>query len=143
MIKKSCLLFCYNNFRKDVFKLGRPKGGKNRDWTKEEKLRIVKRYLDEGIGQGTLAKEENISRGMIYSWIQKYLNEGEIGLINKKKTGNHFSAIHTSKSLSEEERLKLIIAKQEVEIERLKKGYLVKGVGANKEIVITKDVNLR
>ena len=43
------------------------------------------------------------------------------GLKNKKKTGNLFAALHTSKSLTEEERLRLIIAQQEVEIERLKK----------------------
>jgi len=123
--------------------VARAKGGKNKLWTTEEKLRIVKRYFDECMGKNTLAKEENISSGMLYNWIQKYLNEGEAGLINKKKSGNHFSAIHTSKSLTEEERLKLIIAKQEIEIERLKKGYTVKGAGANKEFVITKDVNLK
>lgn len=126
-----------------MFNLGRPKGGKNRSWTKEEKLRIVNRYLNDGIGNDALAKEENISRGMLNGWIKKYIDEGELGLINKKKTGNHFSALHTSKSLSGEERLKLIIAKQEIEIERLKKGYSVKGDGANKAFVITKDVSLK
>ena len=35
-------------------------------------------------------------------------------------------------------RLRLIIAKQEVEIARLKKGYWVEGVGANKEYVTGK-----
>ena len=52
--------------------MGRPKGGKNRNWSKEEKLRIVRRYFDERIGQGTLAKEENISKGQLYNWIRKY-----------------------------------------------------------------------
>ncbi len=36
---------------------------------------------------------------------------------------------------SEVDRLRLIIAKQEVEIARLKKGYWVEGVGAKKEYV--------
>ena len=40
-----------------------------------------------------------------------------------------------SKNLSEVERLRLTVAKLEVENERLKKGYLAKGVGASKEFV--------
>lgn len=123
--------------------MGRPKGGKNKTWSKDEKLRIVRRYLDEGMGQNALAKEEGISRSMISKWILTYLNEGEDALENKKKTGNKFAALHASNSLSEVERLRLIVAKQEIEIERLKKGYSVKGVGANKEFVITKDANTK
>ena len=101
--------------------MGRQKGGKNRSWSKEEKLRIVKRYFDEHIGRDTLAKEEKIASGMLWNWIQKYRLEGEDALENKKKTGNKFSALHTSKSLSVEERQRLIIEKQQIEIERLKK----------------------
>ena len=119
------------------------KGRKNRKWTKEEKLRIVKRYTDEKIGQRNLAKEEGISRGQLYSWIQKYLKGGEDALENQRKTGNPFSALHTSKSLSENERLRLIVQKQEIEIERLKKGYTVKGVGANKEYVTLQELNMK
>lgn len=123
--------------------VGRPKGGKNRIWTQEEKLRIVRRYFDEGIGQRTLAKEEKISRGMIYQWITKYQNEGEDAFSSSNRRGNPFAALHTSKSLSEIEQLKLLIAKQEIEISRLKKGYIVKGVGAKKEFVTTNDANSR
>ncbi len=123
--------------------MGRPKGGKNRIWTKEEKLRIVRRYLDEGIGQGPLAKQEGISNGLINTWIKKYLTDGDIGLENKRKTGNPFAALSTSKSLNELDRLKLVIAKQEIEIERLKKGYLVKGDGAKKAFVTLKDQNTK
>ena len=76
--------------------MARPKGGKNKIWTQEEKLRIVKRYLDEGIGQRTIAKQEGISRGMIYQWINKYRDGGPEALIPSKKTGNPFAALHTS-----------------------------------------------
>lgn len=123
--------------------MGRAKGGKNKTWSKDEKLRIVRRYFDEGIGQRTVAKEEDISRSMISNWISRYLDQGEDGLENKKKPGNQFAALHTSNSLSEVERLRLIVAKQEIEIERLKKGYLVKGAGAKKEFVTTKDANTK
>lgn len=123
--------------------ISRPKGIKNRIWSKEEKLRIVQRYFNEGIGRPTLVKEEGIASGMISTWISKYLNEGEDALENKKKTGNHYAALYTSKSLSEVERLRLLVAKQEIEIERLKKGYFVKGDGSSKEFVTTKDANTK
>lgn len=123
--------------------MGRHKGGTNKYWSQEEKLRIVNRYFSEGIGRRTLAKEEGIASGMLWNWIKKYQDEGEQGLINKKKTGNPFAALHTSKSLSETERLKMLVAKQEIEIERLKKGYTTKGVGANKVFVTTKGANLK
>ena len=117
--------------------MGRPKGGKNRKWTAEEKLRIVNRHLKDHISVNQVAREENISNGMLSSWISKYLDGGEAALAGK--SGNPYAALHTSKSLTEEERLRLIIAKQEVEIARLKKGYFVKGVGAKKEYVTGKE----
>jgi len=121
--------------------MARPKGGKNKNWTQEEKLRIVKRYFDEGVGQRTIAKQEGISRGMIYQWINKYRDGGPEALIPSKRTGNPFAALYNSKSMSEVDRLKLLVAKQEIEINRLKKGYIVKGVGVNKEFVITNDAS--
>ena len=123
--------------------MGRPKGGKNRKWTKEDRMRVVKRYLDEHIGTGTLAKIENVPRGTLRKWITKYLKSGEEALESKKKVGNRFSALHTSKSLTLEERQRLIIEKQQIEIERLKKGYIVKGVGAGKEYVTLRDANTK
>ncbi len=51
---------------------------------------------------------------MLWTWINKYQNEGEDGLIPKNKTGNHFASLHASKSLSELELLKLILLKQEI-----------------------------
>ena len=123
--------------------MGRPKGGTNRKWSKEEKLRIVKRYLNEGIGSRPLGRQEGIDSGMIRIWVNKYLDRGESALENQKKTGNRFSALHTSKSLSEIDRLNLIIMKQEIEIERLKKGYQVKGDGSSKEFVTTSGANLK
>lgn len=118
------------------------KGQKMRKWSKEEKLRIVKRHLDEHISIRELEKEEKADHSQIAAWVRKYTEEGEKGLEAKKK-GNPFAALHTSKNLTEEERLRLIIAKQEIEIERLKKGYIVKGAGVNKEFVTSKDVNTK
>jgi transposase-like protein len=121
--------------------MGRPKGGKNKRWSMEEKLRIVRRYFDERIGQNRLAAEEGISRGQVQSWISKYQKGGPESLKNMKKVGNRYSALHTSKSLSVEERQSLEILRLRAENERLKKGYTVKGVGADKEFVSLKDLN--
>lgn len=82
-------------------------------------------------------------RGTLRKWITKYLKSGEEALESKKKVGNRFSALHTSKSLTLEERQRLIIEKQQIEIERLKKGYIVKGVGAGKEYVTLRDANTK
>lgn len=56
---------------------------------------------------------------LVSAWVKRYLEEGEDAL--EPKNGNPYAALHTSKTLSEVDRLRLIIAKQEVEIARLKK----------------------
>ena len=109
------------------------KGIPHRKWTKEEKLRIVKLYLDEHKSILQIERECGVHNGLVSRWVKKYLEEGEDALEAHK--GNPYAALHTSKSLSEVERLRLIVAKQEVEIARLKKGYWVEGAGANKEYV--------
>ena len=116
--------------------MGRHKGGKNRRWTVEEKLRIVNRHLRDHISLKQVAKEEHISHGLLSVWIAKYIDGGETALA--RRPGNPYAALSNSKHLTEEERLRLTIAKHEVEIARLKKGYFVKGVGAKKEYVTGK-----
>jgi transposase-like protein len=117
--------------------MGRPKGGRNRKWTVEEKLRVINRHLENHESLQQVAIAEGVSSGLLSTWISKYLEGGEEALVNR--SGNPYAALVTAKSLSEEERLRLIVAKQEVEIARLKKGYFVKGVGAGKEYVIGKE----
>lgn len=109
------------------------KGIPHRKWTKEEKLRIVKLHLEEHISILQIERECGVHHGLVSAWVKKYLEEGEDAL--EPHNGNPYAALHTSKSLSEVERLRLIVAKQEVEIARLKKGYWVEGAGVNKEYV--------
>ena len=109
------------------------KGVAHRKWSKDEKLRIIRCHLEEHIAIEQIAKENDVSGGLVSRWVKKYLEEGEEAL--EPHNGNPYAALHTSKSLSEVERLRLIVAKQEVEIARLKKGYWVEGAGANKEYV--------
>lgn len=113
------------------------KGMSHRHWPADVKLEIINKHLVDHIPLVTVAREYDISHGMLSNWINKYLDEGYEAL--ERKSGNPYSALHSSKSLTENERLKLIVAKQEVEIARLKKGYFVKGVGAKKEYVTGKE----
>ena len=111
------------------------KGQKFRKWGFEEKLRIVRRHTEEHVSVRQLSKEEGATDSMICRWVREYEEAGEEGLQRRRRAGNPYAALHTSKSLTEIERLRLLVIKQEIEIERLKKGYWVEGVGANKEYV--------
>lgn len=113
--------------------MGSKKGIPHRKWSKEEKLEIVQIHLEKHIPIREIEQRYGVSHSLVSTWVKKYLEEGEEALEPHK--GNPYAALHRSKSLSEIERLRLIVAKQEVEIARLKKGYCVEGVGANKVYV--------
>lgn len=111
------------------------KGQKKRVWTPEQKAEIVHKHLDEHVSVRTLEKEYTADRSMICRWVKEYLTDGEQAFIPKPRPGNPFAALHTSKKLSELDRLRLTVAKLEIENARLKKGYWVEGAGANKVYV--------
>ena len=111
------------------------KGQTKRVWTPEQKSEIVHKHLDDHISVRTLEREYTADRSMISRWVKEYIAEGEAAFIPKGHPGNHFAALHASKNLSELERLRLMVAKLEIENERLKKGYWVEGVGVNKVFV--------
>jgi transposase-like protein len=100
--------------------LGRPKGGTNRYHSKEFKLGVVSRILN-GEGLKPVAKELELSPGLIGCWVTKYKEFGISGLENKKKPGNPYAGLYTSNKLTEVERLRLELAKAEVELAKLKK----------------------
>lgn len=110
------------------------KGTAHRKFSKEEKMKYVRLHLEDHISVRQIGKDYGIGSALVSSWVKRYLQDGEDAL--EPRNGNPYAALHTSKSLSEVERLRLIVAKQEVEIARLKKGYWVEGVGANREYVI-------
>ena len=109
------------------------KGTPHRKYRKDEKMKYVRLHLDEHMSLRQIEKEYGIGNGLVGTWVKKYLEEGEDAL--EPHNGNPYAALHRSKSLTEVERLRLLVAKQEVEIARLKKGYWVEGVGANREYV--------
>ena len=119
------------------------KGVPHRKWSKEQKLEIVKKHIEGHDSVKALESKYGIDHSTIAKWVRNYIEHGEAGLDLKPKNGNPYAALHTSKHLSEVERLRLLVAKQEVEIARLKKGYYVEGVGADKVFVTGKDSNTK
>ncbi len=109
------------------------KGTPHRKYSKEEKMKYVRLHLADHLSVRQIEQEYGINHSLISSWVKRYLQDGEDAL--EPRNGNHYAALHRSKSLSEVERLRLLVAKQEVEIARLKKGYWVEGAGVNKEYV--------
>ena len=109
------------------------KGTPHRKFSKEEKMKYVRLHLDEHVSLMQIEREYGIRNTLVSEWVRRYLQDGEEAL--EPRNGNPYAALHRSKNLSEVERLRLLVAKQEVEIARLKKGYWVEGVGANREYV--------
>ena len=101
----------------------------NRYWSKEDKLKLINEVLD-GKSSQEVARENNISGGMLRNWIIKYNNYGEEVLENKRKPGNPYGKFLNRKNLTEVEKLQYENMKLRIENERLKKGYLVKGDGS-------------
>ena len=109
------------------------KGTPHRKFSKEEKMKYVRFHLEDHLSVRQIEKEYGISNSLVASWVKRYLQDGENAL--EPRNGNPYAALHRSKNLAEVERLRLLVAKQEVEIARLKKGYWVEGVGADREYV--------
>ena len=108
--------------------MGRPKGGINKNHAKEEKLKIVLDCINNGLSSREASKKYDVSNSQISKWTKQYLEYGEGALENKKKTGNITAALHSSKKLTDIERLKLENLRLRIENERLKKGYTEKEV---------------
>lgn len=109
--------------------MGRIRKEPNRNWSKEEKKKIIDEVLLNGKSSWSVSKEYDISQGMIINWIRKFEKEGINGLENKRKPGNPMCKYSSKKNLTEVEKLQYENMKLRIENERLKKGYLVKGDG--------------
>ena len=102
----------------------------NRYWSKEDKLKIINEVLINCKSSEEVAKEYDISSGMLRNLIIKYNQYGESSLENKKKPGNPLVKYSSKKNLTDIEKLQYENMKLRIENERLKKGYLVKGDGS-------------
>lgn len=124
--------------------MGRPKGGKNVIRTPKEKEKIVKDLLSGKLSWNQTWKKYNISQSTLSKWKYDYIEKGIEGLkSNSGKHANPNSGLHLRKPKNKIEELELEILKKDIEIARLKKGYMVKGVGAEKEFVTTFDKNIK
>lgn len=122
--------------------MGRPKGTKNKAWTINDKIRIAEKYNSTSGSLRQISEEEVVNPYLVRKWAKQYLVDGEKAFIDKRhEKGNPFAALHRSKDLSEVKKLQLQVARLEIEVERLKKGYAVKGDGQKKEFIPTKEKN--
>ena len=78
------------------------------------------------------SEKYHLSIHTVYLYVSMYKREAGLNNQNPAKY----------KDLKEDE-LRRELMRKDIEIERLKKGYAVKGVGANKEFVTIKDVNTK
>jgi len=117
--------------------MARKKGGNNRKYTIDEKERIIKEYLNGNYGLYYYEKKYKIVYGVLHSWYESYLKEGKQGL--ESKTGKTGNSGKYKRKQSEIEKLKEELLKKDIELMRLKKGYMAKGVGTKKEFVSISD----
>ncbi len=108
---------------------GRPKGGKNKYYSKEEKLKIVQEML-RGKTTKDITNEYGINHSVSNKWLHLFTEFGIDGLENKKKPGNPLCKYSNKKNLTEIEKLQYENMKLRIENERLKKGYFVEGDGS-------------
>ena len=124
--------------------MARPKGTKNVMRSPEEKERIVLEALERGTKR--TAEARGVDRRLLERWIAKYYADGVDGLKSQSGLpgrGNGLKGLHLKKEKTREEELELENLRLRIEVERLKKGYRVKGGGRKKEYVTTKGSNTR
>jgi len=112
--------------------------------TPKEKEKIVMEYLSGKLGFRDICSKYDISKSVLWHWIKKYEENGIDGLeSNTGKSIGGNKGYHLRKPKNKIEELELELMKKDIEIARLKKGYMVKGVGAEKEFVTTLDKNIK
>ena len=115
--------------------------------TTEEKERIVLEAMERGARR--TAEAHGVDRRLLQRWIAKYRAAGVDGLKSRTGKGKHggggnpLAGLRSKKNKTREEELELEVLRLKIEVERLKKGYRVKGGGRGKEYVTTKGSNTR
>ena len=85
---------------------GRPKGGKNKYYSKEEKLKYINQMLD-GRSCWEIERADGINHSITNNWLKKYNEEGIKGLENKKKPGNPLTEIFTKKAVIRSRKIRI------------------------------------
>ena len=105
------------------------KGQKFKQWSAEEKYKLIKPVLDMEKSTCEVFRETGINTGLLCTWIKKYREKGFNGLSSKKKPGNPLAKYSKKKELTKEEQLEYENMKLRIENEMLKKGFLMKEDG--------------
>ena len=111
--------------------------------TPEEKEKILLEYYSGTIGRNEICRKYDIDRSTLRKWRKKYEQDGIDGLKSQTGRKNGENVGRPLKPSSYQEELELKIMKLEIENARLKKGYMVKGDGAQKEYVTTLEENTK
>lgn len=130
-------------FNKGDDYMGRPSGTKNVMRTPEEKEKLVLEYFDSKVGYRKFAESNDIYPSIFSKWVKIYRENGIEGLKSKAGKHNNSNRGRYNRNKTEIEKLEEKLLKKEIELMRLKKGYVVKGVGAKKEYVSISDVNIK
>ena len=112
----------------------------------EEKFQIIQNYIDSHLSIRQCANKHNISPTSLVLWLRAFRLKGEDGLksqIGKHRGPNKVRPKGTFKPKTTIEELEKENLKLRIENERLKKGYLTKGVGAKKEFISINNRNFK
>lgn len=114
--------------------------------TPQDKQKILKEFYSGKIGRNEICRKYKISTSVFKKQRDNYEINGIEGLksnTGKSSKNNKHIGIHLRKPKNKIEELELELLKKDIEIARLKKGYQVKGVGHQKEFVITFGKNIK
>jgi len=78
---------------------------KNREWSIDKKLEIIKKVIDDGESATEVAKDYDVSGGLVRGWVIAYNKFGIDGIKNKRKPGNPLAKYSNRKELNKIEQL--------------------------------------
>ena len=107
-------------------------------YTREQRIDIGKKIYDRELSYKDAMKMFNVAQPTLVTYVNLYkatINAPK-GLRPSSNSLRDYSSL-TKKELIYE------LMNKDIELERLKKGYAVRGVGAKKEFVSIRDVNIK
>lgn len=115
-------------------------------FSKEEKMNIINDFINNKLGYRECAQKYGISPTSLLHWVMAYRSKGEDGLISQigkhrgPNKGRPKGSIKPRNRIEELEKENISL---KIQIERLKKGYLTKGVGSRKEFITINNKNIK
>lgn len=119
---------------------------KNNMRSPKEKEQIILEYYSGSIGRNEICRKYNITPEVFRRWRIKYDKNGVEALnsnTGKTNKSHQHMGVYLRKPKNKIEELEIEIMKRDIEIARLKKGYIVKGVGQEKEFVTISNKNIK